>query len=383
MKSDFLDQLNSQYNLYKDDIIGGYVNLNCYLELDSVCNCSCSFCRNQFFEKKNYDLKKIVTNLSLLLPYLKEIDIGGGEPTCKMDDLLTLKRILTYITKLRYITNYKLLKAMETQHIICSTHNCLGVLSEILKSRNNIYNKALNRINFVVFSNGTSSLENYERLIEAGFSLAFSRHHYDDIKNKEIFNSSTDILSGEEVGSLYGKVKINNDDIESYYKRGRHEIPYVNLKTKDVYFNSVLNEEGLKSIQDISDYLYWIANLETEGYFGEKMDVVFSDLEYNTKSNEKPIVKDLIHSIDDWFTRDKGRIVLSSSGYKITPYRFDVPEFYHKEQRFYVKEYLNQETLEETWKYANESNYKKVIDLFMDSEGNVYQDYQKTKRLVL
>lgn len=382
MKSDILDILNRQYNLYKYDIADGIVNLNCYLELDSFCNCACTFCRNQFFEKKNYDFKKIVTNLSLLLPYLKEIDIGGGEPTYKMNDLLTLKRVLTYITKLRYITNYEILKAMDNHRIICSTHNYLGVISEILKSKNNIYNKALNRINFVVFSNGTSSLENYETLINAGFSIAFSRHHYDDIKNKEIFNAPTDILSGEEIGSLYGKVKIDNYHLESYYKN-RHEISYVNLRKKNVYFNSVLTLDGLKSIQDISNYLYWVAELKTGEYFGEKMDVVFSDLEYNLKCNETAISKNLIHSIDDWFTKDNGRIVLSSSGYKITPYRFDVPHLYHKKQRFYVKEYLDCETLEETWKHANASNYKKVIDLSMDSEGNVYQDYQKTKRLVL
>lgn len=383
MKSDF-SVLSDQLNLSKNDaydIVSGYIKLNCYLEMSSDCNCSCSFCRNQFFESKNYDFKNILSNLSLILPYLKEINIGGGEPTLRMNDLISLKKTLTYITKLRYITNYEILKAMENNHIICSIHNYLGVMSEILKSRNNIYNKSLKRINFVVFSNGTSSLENYEKLIDEGFSLVFSRHHYDDIKNKEIFNASTDILNGNEIGSLYGKIQINNSDIEQHYSN-RHEIPYVNLRTKNVYFNSVLNQNGLKSIQDISDYLYWIASLNTGEYYGEKMDVVFSDLECNTKCNETAISKDLIHSIDDWFIRDKGRIILSSSGYTITPYRFDVPHFYHKKQRFYVKEYVDQESLEEMWKYATASEYQKVIDLSMDSEGNIYQDYQQTKRLL-
>ncbi len=381
MESDILDILNKQYNLYKYDIVDGIVTLNIYLELGNWCNCSCNFCCNQFFEKKAYNFKKIVTNLKLLLPFLKEIDIGGGEPTRKIDDLMALKRIMTDTTKLRYFTNYEILKAMGLRHIEPTIHNYLGLMSEILKS-DNIYNKTLDRINFVVFSNGTSPLENYEALIDAGFTLAFSRHHYDEEKNKEIFKSSEHILSGDEVGSLFGKVKVDNYREESYYKN-RHEIPYVKLKKKNIYFNCVLAPEGLNSIQDISDYLYWIAELQTGEYFGDKMDVVFSNLEHHSKCDEMAISNELIHSIDDWFTRDRGRIILSSSGYTITPYRFDVYNLPHKKQRFSVKEYLDTETSEEMWKHANASEYKKVIDLHMDSEGNIYQDYQKTKRLVI
>ena len=62
-----------------------------YVELSRICNAKCTFCRNESFEKSDYDLDKIIKTLDLVKNYINAIVIGGGEPTLRLDDVKKLK----------------------------------------------------------------------------------------------------------------------------------------------------------------------------------------------------------------------------------------------------------------------------------------------------
>lgn len=68
-------------------------HVNLYIELDRICNARCSFCRNNYYDKKQYNFKKILSSTKTIKKHIKTIVIGGGEPTLRHKDLIRLSRI--------------------------------------------------------------------------------------------------------------------------------------------------------------------------------------------------------------------------------------------------------------------------------------------------
>lgn len=115
-----------------------------YLELEKVCNAACWFCRNKYYPKCAYDLQSIKANLLRLMPYLELIKVGGGEPTLKYDDLLSVREFV-----LKNGSNYPL---------------------------------------WAVITNGTKPRGiTLSTIASDGFKIVLSRHAISDVENASIF----------------------------------------------------------------------------------------------------------------------------------------------------------------------------------------------------
>ncbi len=134
---------SSWTNLPRNRIPGTPITFrtNLYIELDRICNANCVFCRNQSFERCNFDFRKIKKILKCIRGYVNDVVIGGGEPTLKTIELLALK--------------FQLYK--------------MGVDS-------------------YVFTNGSADIKTYKRLLdEYVYNFNISRHAIDDEENASIF----------------------------------------------------------------------------------------------------------------------------------------------------------------------------------------------------
>ncbi len=383
-----LNRICQEYDFDIYSILYNQVIINLYLELDRICNCACSFCRNQSFESVEYNFDKIVDNILKIIPFLKRIDIGGGEPTLRIEDLIRLKKIIGLTVKMKYLSKqYPLLDSMNEQHIIKNIHNFFGLLKEMYLARN-IYNRALNRIDFRIFTNGSASLSDYKKLINNGYSLGISRHHYCQNVNQKIFGTAQSLLEGKECLELYlDKEEIVSHKADKY--RYNHKIPYLNYREGNVLFIANLYRNGLQSIQDIVSYLKWVTELEDFEHTNKNMKVIFSNLHGKEilgsycnipKYDNLCIDERLMDEIEEWFhISENMRPIISSSGYLLKAYRFDIKES-HSSINFYVRRYLDKETYEKIWR--ENSYYQKHIDLSMDPQGTIYTDYSQQKILI-
>lgn len=136
-----------------------YVNM--YIRLGNKCNCNCKFCtfcgKNISFDfyKFYYIFKELNSKIRI-----NKLSFTGGEPTLDLDNLI----------------------------------KCL----DLVKSTNN-------KIFTVVNTNGTNlSLINDLDIID---SISLSRHHYDDIKNNEIFNN--EMLTLQKISELNSRNNIH------------------------------------------------------------------------------------------------------------------------------------------------------------------------------
>jgi MoaA/NifB/PqqE/SkfB family radical SAM enzyme len=197
-----------------------------YLELDRICNASCTFCRNNTFDKQKYSLENINNNLKEIYGKLDDIIIGGGEPTLRLKDLYKLK--------------------------------------EQLDSHGH-YNS-----NWHVFTNATLHYPQLKRLNKL-FNLNISRHAVDDQENADIFGCNVkNILSSEHLRHLIYDRKKSIVLCATCFKGGLDSaakiIEYIEwareLKAKDVLLSSLHkdfsvgnNEVNYNSI-DIDDNLF-------------------------------------------------------------------------------------------------------------------------------
>lgn len=275
---------------------------------------------------------------------------------------------------------------MYEKNIIRNYHNIMGVLSEMFKSKTNIYNTDLNRINFLVITNGSGSIEDYRKLVDNGFSLAISRHHFNNQINENIFHGNG-MIDGSSCCGLHSKKESQvMRKKQQFY--ANHKLPYLNQEEGLVLFYANLLKDGLSSIQDVADYLYWVASLESNPGAAAPMKVVFSNLQNSNSLGNKEIEnydeikinEDLVELFDEWFTRGPSHLVISSSGYTLTEYLFDNNKKGHKSLKFYLKQYLTKEELKKEWK---ERYPRRRIDLSMDPSGTIYTDYSEKKKLII
>lgn len=132
-----------------------------YVELSRSCNAKCTFCRNESFEKTNYDIQKIIETLDLIKNYVNAVVIGGGEPTLRLDD--------------------------------------------IKKLRENIIQ---DKIDWHLFTNGSNSSIIEDNYIMDNFRLNLSRHAVNDSENAEIFKiDSNKIMTTSEIEKLNSRNK--------------------------------------------------------------------------------------------------------------------------------------------------------------------------------
>lgn len=381
---DIIKAIGEEFSLFDFEMIDAKINLT--LELGRSCDIGCDFYGNNMFESADYDLdlSKIVKNLIIFLPFLREVKVLDDDSKFTIDDLITLKKVVTILTKVKYFNpqKYNLTNAMEHHNIMVNCQNTLGVLIEMLKTKNNIYNFDLDRINFLVFSNGFGNIDDYIKLIENGFSLAFNRYHYDEGINSSFFNGATPIISGRECYELY-QLKLERVFRKLQPFRNVNRIPYLNQKEGDVLFQVNMLNNGISSMKDVIDYLHWVYSLSLVNTLG--MKVVFTNLrndisldDVNVQDSREIFIDDaLMEEFDEYF--GARREIISSSGYTLTNYHFYVEEGY-RPMKIYLKRYLNKKEFEEKW---NTFSSKKYIDLSMDLKGNVYTDSTQNKKLVL
>lgn len=132
-----------------------------YVELSRICNAKCPFCRNETFDKSNYDIEKIIESLNLIKSYINAVVIGGGEPTLRLDDVKKLH-----------------------ESIIKDT------------------------LDWHLFTNGSNPLIIQDDYIMDNFKLNLSRHAVNDKENAEIFKIDSDkIMTTNEIEKLNSRNK--------------------------------------------------------------------------------------------------------------------------------------------------------------------------------
>ena len=157
-----------------------------YLELSRMCNARCPFCRNQTFDKTDYDLNQILATLHSLKYLIKTVVIGGGEPTLRINDVY---RLIT-----------------ETKDI-----------------------------EWHLFSNGTNKEILNEGFIVNNCKINISRHAVDEDQNSRIFNVKRNtIMTLDDIAKLNEKTEVTlnatcfKGGLDSYNKI----MEYINISKK-------------------------------------------------------------------------------------------------------------------------------------------------------
>lgn len=196
--------------------------INLYLELGRECNANCSFCRNKTFDPCEYDFEAIRTNAIYIGRYVNTIIVGGGEPTTKMDDLMTL------------INDYE---------------------------RDIIASKRLQ-----VITNGKFELNKLKKLIYNS-DIYISRHALDDEENAAIFGSKPDKII--RANQYYNKL--------SYYDRKR--ITFSATCGPDTLCSPEKIEEYVKGVSDLGINKMLLCNLmkDASSSIIEQPEDVFND----------------------------------------------------------------------------------------------------------
>lgn len=205
---------------------------NLYLELGRNCNAACSFCRNSCMNESDYNYEKIIKNLYTIIGSMDSIVIGGGEPTLKKKDLISL--LETY----RYYKD-----------------------------------------KFYIFSNGTKTIDFNQSIGWLGSSISYyiSRHSVDDETNAHILGVSPNSISSIEdlLDMEYKKIILSCTCVNGGTDTPEKIIDYITkYKYNDVMFCNLMDDasvskkikhdDKLKISDDIFDEV--ISFLQKQGY---------------------------------------------------------------------------------------------------------------------
>lgn len=178
---------NNDIDIIRQD--DAYVNI--YVKMSNMCNAKCNFCELDEQSLTGFDYYKfycIVNELVRKKVKIKKVSFTGGEPTLDMELL----------------------------------DRCIDLVKDVDK---NIF--------VVVNTNGLNISKMKNENID---SIALSRHHYEDIKNNEIFNNK-------------------NIPTSSELKR----LP-INIKDK-IHLSCNIIKEHIGSETDVISYLEWCNNI--------------------------------------------------------------------------------------------------------------------------
>lgn len=234
-------------------------SLRLYVKLTDYCIADCPFCANKNSRNfGNLDINKLVYVINYLYEnnYLHSVSFTGGEPLLEIDKLF---KMLDEI----YAINDKILVQIST-----SGYN----LKELAN---------YNRIN---------NLE----------SIHISHHHYDEEKNKEIFNSKK-VATGEDIIYLQDKL----DD------------------KKIININTLVMKGYIDSLEEIKKNLNYVGNLDIykngfvslmkcNAYSKEKFinyNDIFNNLDNNFFKGHKFYSKKYCECVDGIYLTDNNKLV--------------------------------------------------------------------------
>lgn len=300
---------SSWQNIYENKV--GFSNItfrrNLYLELGRFCNGKCKFCRNQFLPHCKYDFDAIKNSLLQINPYLDYIVVGGGEPTFLTDDLKELKNI----------------------------------------SKDSGYR----RVNWIVFTNASCSMDKLVDLSHNGFDFNISRHSCEDDINDRIFGVPT----------------LKFEDIKKAHRNSSLSSSTLTLCA------TCFKGDGIDSVRKMEDYIGLASEISNT-------NVMFQTLHKDLNSDEFDM--DVLPIEDEIF--DEMIALLKEQGYDISIPIYSTGDYKlilakKGNQNISFKRYITPEQLQVEWNRA----CKRTFDLSMDPSGNVYQNWHQSADKVL
>lgn len=274
-----------------------------YLELSRDCNAKCPFCRNNSFRKNNYDLEQIKNTLYMIKDYINAVIIGGGEPTLKLNDVKELHK------------------------------NFLD-----------------SRIDWHMFTNGTSkSLINDDYIMD-NFKINLSRHAIDDKENCSIFNAN-----------LENMMSIN--DIEK-----------LNARNQQVTLNATCFKGGLDSFEKIIEYISFAKNIGCQKVLIQDLQTDTSlgcrNIKYDNMCIDSSVFEQLLEYLNSYY---KSKYPIYATGGYISYLFKDKDQF-----SVAIQKYISPEELKKGWLSA----VIRVSDLSIDPSGNLYENWNQIDGLV-
>lgn len=272
---------------------GSIENNQLYVEYGMQCQCKCEFCRNNTGLRRVVCLDEIDKTIRSQYSKCRRIIFGGGEP------LFELPRIMNLIEAIK--TEEGDICDREKVKFQLITNGDKALFEKYLKS------DALRRAYMSIFSGVKDSPESDAQENQKCSNchlfdkIILSRHHYDDSRNQEIFNSKTQLLCNDDFKALCTKQKMNK-----------------------IQLNCVCQRGGIDSIPEVMNYIRWAFGL---GF----TNILFSNLESQTTPDEYFSKKSLPYEFWDELqevlnemgmeTREKTEIY-TSAGYKTTSYYY-------------------------------------------------------------
>ncbi|MDD3048423.1 MAG: hypothetical protein PHQ89_00325 [Bacilli bacterium] len=299
--------INGKFEKNKESLGSGITFKNSlYLELGRECNATCSYCMNKSFPHEDLDFNSVEKSLKFLAPYLNSLYIGGGEPTLKIEQLYKIKKLLE---------NYSVAPT--------------------------------------IISNGTASVNTYNKLWNDGINIGISRHAIDDEENEEIFGTK--------------KVLSSNNLEEMINKQSSQKLTlFVTCMPEHIY-----------SAQSILLFIYNYHRLGCNIIFQSPMldktlgnkDKIY-DLEENPSNQMFLEAGDVLK--DNNFTSTVP--IIGTAGYRLVTYKKS------KLGTISFKEYISKEEYEETWpKFI-----KRTFDLSIKPSGDIFENWNSDgKKLTL